>query len=174
MRKASLIIFLAVTAAIVSSFDYIRPIPQDDKEEALEWHTDLDEVHKMSKATGKPIFGFFTGSDWCGWCHKLQREVFAKEAFIDWAKKNVILMELDFPRKKQLPADLKKQNGELQQAFQVTGYPTIWVFFTDKDEETGRFNLSALGKLGYPRGAEPGKEEVKFIKDADAVLANKK
>lgn len=172
MRKASFILFAAVAAFIMSSFINC-PIPQDEQEEALTWYTSLDEVQKLSKESGKPIFGFFTGSDWCGWCHKLQREVFAKDAFVKWAKENVILLELDFPRKKQLPADLAKQNRELQAAFKVTGYPTIWVFFADKEEETGKINLTALGKLGYPRGAEPGKEEVKFIQDADAVMANK-
>jgi thiol:disulfide interchange protein len=170
MRKAGLILALTVAAFLVSSYN-ANPIPQDDKEGALKWYTNLDEVHQLSKKTGKPIFGFFTGSDWCGWCHKLQREVFAKDAFVKWANEKVILLELDFPRKKQLPADLAKQNRELQAAFKVTGYPTIWIFNTDKDDE-GRFNLTALGKLGYPRGAEPGKEEVKFISDADAVLAN--
>lgn len=137
----------------------------------LMWYSDLNEVHKLSLETGKPIFGFFTGSDWCGWCMRLQREVFAKEAFIDWAKKNVILLELDFPRKKQLPDELRKQNQDLQRAFQVTGYPTVWIFRSTKDETTNNFKLSALGKLGYPRGAEKGKEEVKFLEDANKVLA---
>jgi len=50
----------------------------------------------------------------------------------------------------------------------------ILIFNTAKDPVTEHFNLTALGKLGYPRGAEKGKEEVKFITDANAVLANKK
>lgn len=173
MKKAVLVISLAVSALIMVSFTQNVTTTQDNVE-ALEWHTDLDEVHQLSEKSGKPIFGFFTGSDWCGWCHKLQREVFAKDAFIKWANDEVILMELDFPRKTALPADLAKQNRELQQAFKVTGYPTVWIFNTAKDPVTEHFNLTALGKLGYPRGAEAGKEEVKFIKDANAVLANKK
>jgi Thioredoxin-like len=46
----------------------------------LEWHTDLAKARAVSEATKKPIFGFFTGSDWCGWCHRLQANVFAKPA----------------------------------------------------------------------------------------------
>lgn len=68
----------------------------------LVWHTNLQKADSLSKLSNKPIFAFFTGSDWCGWCHKLQRDVFAKPEFIAWAKKNVILLELDFPRTKQL------------------------------------------------------------------------
>ena len=144
-----------------------------DTEEKLSWYTDLDEAHQISEESGKPIFGFFTGSDWCGWCHKLERDVFQKDAFVKWAADEVVLLELDFPRKTILPADLAKQNRELQQAFKVTGYPTIWIFFADKDPETEHFSLTALGKLGYPTGAVKGKEEVKFLDTANKILANK-
>jgi thioredoxin-related protein len=141
--------------------------------DTLVWYTDLATVHEISKSSNKPIFGFFTGSDWCGWCHKLQANVFAKKEFIDWANKNVVLLELDFPKRKQLPAELVQQNSGLQQAFQVRGYPTIWIFRTTKDEATNNFNITALGSLGYPQGAEVGKEEVKFLSDANLILANK-
>lgn len=142
--------------------------------EKLNWHTSIPEVYEISKTTGRPIFAFFTGSDWCGWCHKLQREVFAKPTFIEWANRNVILLELDFPRRKQLPAELAQQNQQLQQAFRVGGYPTIWMFFLDKDEASNKINISALGSLGYPPAAEPGKEEVSFLKDANKILASNK
>ena len=165
------ITFLLALGFLVTSFTFQNNNVQDNKEEELTWYTDIDEVHKLSQDSGKPIFGFFTGSDWCGWCHKLQREVFAKDAFVEWAEENVILLELDFPRKKKLPAEQVKQNAELQQAFGVRGYPTIWMFYTDKDKETGKYKLTALGRLGYPRGAVKGKEEVKFIEEANAILA---
>ena len=139
----------------------------------LKWYTNLDEVNKLSEETGKPIFGFFTGSDWCGWCIKLQKDVFAKQAFIDWANENVILLELDFPRKTTQTEELKTQNRNLQQAFQVTGYPTVWIFTAKKDPATANYNLTAWGKLGYPMGAVAGQEEVKFLADAEGVMANK-
>jgi len=143
------------------------------KKDTLVWYTDYMTVHEISKTSNKPIFAFFTGSDWCGWCHKLQRDVFAKQEFIDWANKNVVLLELDFPRKKQLPEALAQQNYSLQQQFSVRGYPTIWMFYSVKDEATNGFQLTALGSLGYPQGAEMGKEEVKFLTDANLILANK-
>jgi len=140
----------------------------------LRWHTDLEKARELSDATQKPIFGFFTGSDWCGWCRKLQSDVFSKPAFVEWAKKNVILLELDFPRRKELPAELVKQNQSLQQAFSVRGYPTVWLFYVTEDQTTHNINLSALGSLGYPQGSEIGKEELKFLNDANQILANKK
>jgi len=164
-----------IVISIISLIGFSKGISaQTDKKDTLVWYTELATVHQISQSSNKPIFGFFTGSDWCGWCHKLQKDVFAKKEFIDWANKNVVLLELDFPRRKQLPADLVQQNSGLQQAFQVRGYPTVWMFFTTKDETTNNFNITALGSLGYPQGAEVGKEEVKFLNDANAILASQK
>jgi len=140
----------------------------------LKWNTNISNAYDLSKASGKPIFAFFTGSDWCGWCHKLQREVFAKDSFISWANENVILLELDYPRRKQLTPELTQQNAELQQVFKVGSFPTIWMFFLNKDEAQKKMNISALGSLGYPPSAESGKEEVSFLRDANRILANKK
>ena len=165
MKKLTVFTFITALAFVVSSF-ITNDVPQEEQESELTWYTSLDEAHLLSEESGKPIFGFFTGSDWCGWCHKLQRDVFDKQAFIDWANEEVILLELDFPRKKTLEPALKKQNQDLQQAFKVTGYPTVWIFNTVKVGE--KYNLSALGKLGYQSSAES------FVKDANKILATNK
>jgi thioredoxin-related protein len=140
-------------------------------ESKLVWQTDLVKAHELSQASKKPIFAFFTGSDWCGWCKKLQRDVYSKPEFVAWAEKNVILLELDFPRTFDLPAELAQQNNSLQQFFKVSGYPTVWIFNIYKDEANKRFSISALGSLGYPPDAVQGKEEIKFLESANAILA---
>jgi thioredoxin-related protein len=167
------IFYISICILLVSG-GMLNAQTSTSKKDSLIWYTELATVHEISKSSNKPIFGFFTGSDWCGWCHKLQKDVFAKKDFIEWANKNVILLELDFPKRKQLPTELAQQNSGLQQAFQVRGYPTVWLFFTSIDETTKNYNLTALGSLGYPQGAEPGKEEVKFLADANLILANMK
>lgn len=170
MNKLILIPFIA----FLFSFQSLSAQKSEVRKEALEWHTDLMKANALSQKTHKPIFAFFTGSDWCGWCRKLQHDVFSKPEFIQWAQKNVILLELDFPRGKKLPPELSKQNTDLQQTFQVQGFPTIWLFFMAKDEATGKFNISALGNLGYPPDAEQGKEEVKFLATAKEILTHSK
>jgi len=159
---------LAIFTVILFSFSALA---QGD---GLEWHTDLMKVNEISQKTGKPIFGFFTGSDWCGWCHKLEHDVFAKPAFIKWAKENVVLLELDFPRRKQLPPELVQQNNSLQQAFQVQGYPTIWYFSVTPDPATGKMNINAYGNQGYPAGAPNGREDEVFLASANDILAKAK
>lgn len=139
----------------------------------LTWYDDINQAYELSKKTHKPVFAFFTGSDWCGWCHKLEAAVFSKPNFQKWAKENVILLELDYPRNKQLPEKIAKQNDDLQRFFQVQGFPTIWLFNIDKDKTNGKFNISAYGSLGYPR-SEPGQEEAAFLENAKTILKNKK
>ena len=133
----------------------------------------MTEARNISNKTQKPIFAFFTGSDWCGWCKRLQAAVFAKPEFQTWAKKNVVLLELDFPRGKQLPEKIAQQNNELQSFFQVQGFPTVWLCYMQEDKKTKKMNVNALGSLGYPQAA-PGKEAVTFVQNANDILKNKK
>jgi thioredoxin-related protein len=119
------------------------------------WLVDLDEAYAVSQKEKKPILANFTGSDWCGWCKRLDADVFSKPEFQEWAKKNVVLLEVDFPRKFQIPQKNQQQNGALQQALGITGYPTIWLMDITKDATTGKYNLNPLGKTGYtPTTAE--------------------
>ena len=116
----------------------------------LEWHTDLNKAIEISIESEKPLFMFFTGSDWCGWCIRLQKEVFFKPDFVKWAKENLVLVELDFPRRKKLEESLKQQNENLRQMFAVRGYPTGW--FVIPEIEENKVNFKRLGSQGYVAG----------------------
>ncbi|WP_396148998.1 thioredoxin family protein [Flavobacterium sp.] len=131
----------------------------------LTWHTDINKAIGISSQTNKPMLLFFTGSDWCGWCIKLQKEVFLKPEFKEWAN-NVVLVELDFPRKTKLEPALAQQNAQLQQIFQVSGYPTIWFVTPQKIGE--QINLQQLGKTGYVGGGPS-----KWIEVANQFIAKK-
>ncbi|MBS1636156.1 MAG: thioredoxin family protein [Bacteroidetes bacterium] len=170
MKRMKLVLMSAllfVSLACAAQSDTLK------KESQLVWYTDIMKANEVSVATHKPLFALFTGSDWCGWCKRLQSTVLSKPAFIEWANKNVVLVELDFPRSKAQSPELMQQNQGLQQAFKVQGYPTIWVFNLSKNSDGQRYDINALGSLGYPQGAEQGKEEVKFLQDANALFEKK-
>ena len=131
------------------------------------WLVKIDEAYAESKKTGKPILANFTGSDWCGWCKRLTAAVFVKDDFKKWADENVILLELDYPRRKSLPDDIRNQNAQLQQAFKVRGFPTVWVFNLDKDAENGNFNIEGLGQTGFRKTVK------EFTNDIDRMLVKK-
>ena len=129
----------------------------------LSWYTDVSLASQAAAAENKPMLLFFTGSDWCGWCHRLQREVFNTPAFTTWASSDVILVELDFPRNKVLPQNIMEQNQMLQQQFGVQGYPTVW--FVNVTKEADKLNLAPLSSSGYLQGGP----EV-WITNAKAII----
>jgi thioredoxin-related protein len=139
MKKILVIAFLTLTSMSIQA------------QEELTWHTDMSKATDISIKENKPMFLFFTGSDWCGWCIRLQKEVFKTPEFIKWAKENVVLVELDFPRKNNQSEEVKMQNAQLQQQLQVRGYPTVWFVSAAKTAEA-KVNLNALGSTGYVAG----------------------
>ena len=118
----------------------------------LNWHTDMTKATELSLKENKPLLLFFTGSDWCGWCIKLQKDVLKTTEFANWATKNVILVELDFPRSKPQDNTLRMQNAQLAQTFGIQGYPTVWLVNPVKGEDA-KVNLQGLGSLGYDKSA---------------------
>lgn len=107
------------------------------------WSTDYAAALQLAKEQNKPLVMDFTGSDWCGWCIKLDKEVFSQPEFIKYAKENLVLLEVDFPNGKKLSSKVKKQNDKLAEEYQIQGYPTIVVLGADGKK---------LGTLGYQEG----------------------
>ncbi len=136
------------------------------QQKAIEWHTDVNKAVNLSVQTGKPLFFFFTGSDWCGWCKRLVKEVFVKPEFKKWANNSVILVELDFPRRTPIAENLKKQNRELAQMFGVRGYPTVWI--VEPTITGGKVNFNKIGSQGYVAGGPKA-----WIAGANKILKTK-
>ena len=89
------------------------------------WVTNFEEAKAAAAKDSKDLLIDFTGSDWCGWCIKLQKEVFTLDAFKQESPKHFVMLELDFPQKKELPKELKEQNAKLQETYAIEGFPTI-------------------------------------------------
>src|SRR5215216_7551869 len=87
------------------------------------WLDDVEKAKAQAKAESKKILLDFTGSDWCGWCKKLDAEVFSQQAFKDYAAKHLVLVEVDFPKGFKLAEATSKQNAELAKKFGIRGYP---------------------------------------------------
>lgn len=119
-------------------------------QERVTWHTDVNEALEIAVKENKKVMLFFTGSDWCGWCIKLQNEVFKTSDFEKWSN-DMVLVELDFPRRTPQDEKIKGQNRQLQAMFKVRGYPSVH-FVSPEKLPDGRMNLNNLGKTGYVRG----------------------
>lgn len=97
----------------------------------LNWETDVPKALAEAKAANKVVLLDFTGSDWCYWCKKLNTETFSQPEFATYSSTNLVLVEVDFPRTKVLPDDLKAANKALKEKYQIKGYPTLIVLKPD-------------------------------------------
>jgi protein disulfide-isomerase len=104
---------------------------------AEQWETNYSAALEQAAKQNKMVLLDFTGSDWCGWCIKLQKETFSKPEFQKFAAESLILVELDFPRGKEQSEELKKQNEELAEKFGIQGFPTL-VLLDQQGEEAAR------------------------------------
>jgi len=97
------------------------------QEDATAWLTDFNKAKKEASEKKMPILADFSGSDWCGWCKKLDNDVFSKKEFKDFAKDNLILFLADFPRKKAQDEKIKTQNHALMKKYSIRGFPTVLI-----------------------------------------------
>lgn len=123
----------------------------------LQWMTDLPKAQEKAKTEKKLVLMDFTGSDWCPWCVKLNKEIFSQAEFVEYAQKNLVPVEIDFPRKKEQSAELKAANQKLQQQYKIEGYPTVIVLDA---------NGKKVGELGYMQGGPKA-----FIAELDKIKA---
>lgn len=124
--------------------------------EELQWVTDASTAQARAKTENKLVIMDFTGSDWCPWCIKLNKEVFNTPEFVAYAQKNLVPVEVDFPRKKQLSAEQKKANAALQKKYSIEGYPTVIVLNSEGKK---------IGELGYEEGGpKPFIEKLEKLK----------
>ncbi len=114
----------------------------------LQWHTDLAKAQAQARTSNKKVLINFTGSDWCGYCIRLQKEVFATPEFQEFAQKNLVLVEVDFPRRKTLPKAQKAANEKLKTEYQIRGFPTL-VILDSEGKKLGE--IEGYGG-GGPRG----------------------
>jgi protein disulfide-isomerase len=110
---------------------------------AQNWTTDYDKARATAKEQGRAVLVFFTGSDWCGWCKRLDREILSTTEFTAFAAENLVLVKIDFPRYAPLPPAQKVANEQLAGRFNVQGYPSVYVLSKEG-------NL--VGQLGYMEG----------------------
>ena len=123
------------------------------------WTMDFDAAVKLAGEKKLPLILNFTGSDWCGWCKLMDKNVFAEEAWKTYAKEHVLLVTLDFPQDKSIvPEKYVARNKALQEKFGVRGYPTYVVLDNDGDTK--------LGQLGAGRDKTPSS----FIEEFKGVV----
>jgi len=125
---------------------------------SLVWHTNLEKAIKIAEKEDKPILMQFSGSDWCKWCIRLNEEVMFTKEFADYAKDNIVLVNLDYPRSIPQSDAVKAYNQEMLNKYGVRGFPTVLLL-----DKTGK----VIKQTGYQSGGPSA--YIAHIKDAYAL-----
>jgi protein disulfide-isomerase len=110
---------------------------------SVTWTTNYQDAVAQSKQNSQPIVLFFTGSDWCGWCKKLDAEALDTPDFAQATNGKFIFVKVDFPMKSKLDPQTAQQNNMLKQKYEIKGYPTLVII--DGNEKI-------LATTGYEAG----------------------
>jgi thioredoxin-related protein len=124
------------------------------------WGTDIEQAKKEAAERKVPVLAAFVGSDWCGWCAKLEKEAFSTDEFRAFAKENLVLFKADFPMKQKLPQKLAEQNRKLAAQHGIEGFPTVLL-------------LDAGGNVIASTGYRPGGGAA-YVKHLQELLAVRK
>ncbi|MFN3872769.1 MAG: thioredoxin family protein [Ignavibacterium sp.] len=122
-------IFLSLALITVILFGCKKSVTSDN----LDWETNLETALQKAQKENKTVLVNFTGSDWCIWCQRLNNEVFTQKEFEEFAKENLILVKIDFPKNIEQPMETKMYNNQLAQRFGVEGFPTIFLLNKNGD-----------------------------------------
>ncbi len=112
-----------------------------------DWGTDYKAAMAQAKAQNKRVLLDFTGSDWCGYCKLLDKEVLSQPSFKDFADKNYVAVTLDYPHETPQSDAVRQQNDALAKQYNIDGFPTLIVVDAD-GKELGR-------EVGYDPGSGP-------------------
>ena len=132
---------------------------QLDGAKAGHWTMDFDAAVALAAEKNLPLILNFTGSDWCGWCKIMDKNVFAKDEWKTYAADKVVLVTLDFPKDKSIvPEKYVERNTKLKEQFGVRGYPSYVVLESD--------GKTKIGQLGAGKEKTPAS----FIEEFNGLV----
>ncbi len=145
MKRMILTAVAAAFLAGVSASAFAEPGAEGQTAQVKKspWLTSFAAAQAAARKGNKVIFVNFTGSDWCGWCIRLNKEVLSQKAFLDYAGEKLILLKIDFPRRIPQTKEQRASNRALADKYGIEGYPTILLLDAEGN---------VLAKTGYRRG----------------------
>jgi thioredoxin-related protein len=87
------------------------------------WQTDFDKAKDQAKAEHKYVLLNFSGSDWCGPCIKMHKDIIDSPEYTEYSNEHLVLVNADFPRLKKhsLSPDQQKKNDQLADIYNKEG-----------------------------------------------------
>ncbi len=112
------------------------------------WETDFVKAKQVAHESNKLILLNFSGSDWCGPCIRMQKEIFESSGFNDYAAGHLVLLNADFPRQKkhQLSKEQQQKNEALAERFNKKGIFPLTLLITEDGKVLKQWE-------GFPTGS---------------------
>ncbi len=137
-------LFFALTAVCGTvAVSNARASTTQEASATLAWRTDFEQAQKDALAQNKPLFVYFTGSDWCPWCKKMDAQILSTPEFQKALSDKLIFVKVDFPRNTKLDPALEAQNKRLSKTYEIQGFPTAILLDP---------NGKRIEKLGFENG----------------------
>ena len=168
MNPKKILAYAALAACAVSPFFAFaeKTVPADESAAApaakktstpAGWTDDFEAAKKLAAETDRDLFVLFTGTDWCSWCMRLEKEVFSQKGFIEKLSEKFVPVFIDRPEDKtRLSERAAAQNEELLRRYRIEGFPTVLLMDADGD---------VFAQTGYVKG---GPEN--YLKQTDELL----
>ncbi|MBE7693324.1 thioredoxin family protein [Tenacibaculum finnmarkense] len=148
MKKIFLTLVLILGAQI--SFAQEHTVAHQAESQKIQWESSFNTAIEKSKSENKPILVFFTGSDWCHPCKRVDKELFETMKFKNFSDGNLIFYKADFPRNRDLVSvAAKKENEELQYRYGINAFPTV-VVVNSKGNVLGKKKGAYMAEYYYP------------------------
>jgi len=137
------------------------------------WLTDLPAAQARARTEDKAVLVHFSGSDWCGWCMKLRKEVFGKPEFAAYARSNLVLVAVDFPKHSPVEPAVQSANQRLVEQFRVQGFPTL-ILLDSQGQRLGNVNYAQGGTKTFLTELERLRQISREAVSAKSDLAGKR
>lgn len=87
-----------------------------------QWYENKNEALTRADQKQVPVLLVFSGSDWCRPCIRFKNEVLNDTDFLQFAGDRLVLLNADFPQRKQQAEELIRQNEQLAEQFNPQGF----------------------------------------------------
>lgn len=134
-------------------------------EAPIDWMSEYEAGLQAAKSQKKPLIVYFTGSDWCPWCFKIQEEIIDNPEFIDSMKSHYVFVKVDFPKRTLLPEAVRKKNQQLREQFEVKTFPTV-VLMDPEEGVISKMGYLDIGGKKYAEQINHSLEEYQMIRKA--------
>ncbi len=127
------------------------------------WQNNYKEALSKGEREDKLLLIFFTGSDWCHWCQKLERELFSEIKFKNDLPTLAVPLQVDFPMRGKISPKQKRHNQILKEKFKVEAFPTVIILDPVSGKQLLRHSYTSEGTEAY----------LKILKDLKTQLSEK-